>query len=420
MSNIYKVFSKLLLNRITGIMDEQQPIEQAGFRAGFSTTDHMHVIKQLIEKCQEYGKALYIAFVDYSKAFDSIEHDSLWRALIQQGVPIKYIRIVKNIYANSTAQIKLESTGEEFPIARGVRQGDPLSPKLFSAVLESIFRDLEWDNFGININGRQLNHLRFADDLVLITDNAKTLQQMLQQLAEASRVVGLTINRSKTKVMTNREEILIKVDNEDIEYVKNYTYLGQLLSFRDRTDIEIESRVACAWKRYWSLKEIFKSKHFPMTAKKKVFNSCILPCLTYGCQTWALTQKNLLKLRSCQRSMERSMLGVTLKDRKRAADIRCTTKVEDVLKKIRQLKWRWTGHMTRESRMKWTKIITEWQPRDGKRKRGRQARRWTDDIKMIGGTIWSRKASNREEWKQLEEAYVSQDTLITEPGNPMY
>ncbi|GBP33150.1 Retrovirus-related Pol polyprotein from type-2 retrotransposable element R2DM; Endonuclease [Eumeta japonica] len=130
-------------------MDEQQPIEQAGFRAGFSTTDHMHVIKQLIEKCRKYGKAVYIAFVDYSKAFDSIEHDSLWRALTQQGVPKKYIRIIKNIYANNTPQIKLESTGEEFPIARGVRQGDPLSPKLFSAVMESIFRDLEWDNLAL-------------------------------------------------------------------------------------------------------------------------------------------------------------------------------------------------------------------------------------------------------------------------------
>ncbi|GBP36700.1 Putative uncharacterized transposon-derived protein F52C9.6 [Eumeta japonica] len=67
--------------------------------------------------------------------------------------------------------------------------------------------------------------------------------------------------------------------------------------------------------------------------------------------------------------MERSMLGVTLKYSKRAADIRSVTKVEDGLTKIRRLKWRWTGHITRESRMKWTIIITEWQPRDDKRKR---------------------------------------------------
>ncbi|GBP24743.1 hypothetical protein EVAR_79590_1 [Eumeta japonica] len=63
-----------------------------------------------------------------------------------------------------------------------------------------------------------------------------------------------------------------------------------------------------------------------------------------------------------------------------------------------------SNDQTGSNKMKWTKIITEWQPCDGKRKRSRQVRRWTDDIKMIRGTIWSRKATNREEWKQLEEA----------------
>ncbi|GBP79249.1 Craniofacial development protein 2 [Eumeta japonica] len=194
MSNIYKIFFKLILNRLKELLDQQQPMEQAGFRAGFSTIDHMHVLKQLIEKCTEY-----------------------------------------------------EISGEEFQIAKGVRQGDPLSPKLFSAILESVFRDLEWEKDGINIDGKKLNHLRFADDLVLITDNATTLQHMLQQLTEASRKVE---------------------------------------------------------------------------------------------------------------GMERSMIGVTKRDRIRSEDIRSITKVEDIIKKIRQLKWRWTGHMTRDSRIKWTKILT--------------------------------------------------------------
>ncbi|GBP17157.1 Putative uncharacterized transposon-derived protein F52C9.6 [Eumeta japonica] len=275
----------------------------------------------------------------------------------------------------------VEISGEEFQIAKGVRQGDPLSPKLFSAILESVFRDLEWEKDGINIDGKKLNHLRFADSLVLITDNATTLQHMLQQLTEASRKVG------------------------------------QIIAFKDKTNIEIERRVANAWNRYWSLKEILKSEHFPITAKRKVFNSCVLPCLAYGCQTWALSQKHFLKLRTCQRGMERSMIGVTKRDRIRSEDIRSITKVEDIIKKIRQLKWRWTEHMTRDSRIKWTKILTEWQPRDGtrkrgRRKRGRQAKKWMDDIRKIGGATWSRKARDREEWKRLEEAYVSQDTLI--------
>ncbi|GBP91596.1 Putative uncharacterized transposon-derived protein F52C9.6 [Eumeta japonica] len=275
------------------------------------------------------------------------------------------LRKERNKFSGRTklaAQIKLEISVEEFQVAKGVRQGDPLSPKLFSAILESVFRDLEWQKDGINIDGKKLNHLRFADDPVLITDNATTLQHMLQQLTEASRKVG------------------------------------QIIAFKDQTNIEIERRVANAWNRYWSLKEILKSEHFPIGAKRKVFNvqcSCVLPCLTYGCQTWALSQKHLLKLRTCQRGMERSMIGFTKRDRIRSEEIRSITKVEDIIKKIRQLKWRWTGHMTRDSRIKWTKIITEWQPRDGTRKRGRQAKRWMDDIRKIGEATWSRKARDR-------------------------
>ncbi|GBP24718.1 Putative uncharacterized transposon-derived protein F52C9.6 [Eumeta japonica] len=179
---------------------------------------------------------------------------------------------------------------------------------------------------------QKLKHLRFADDLVLITDNATTLQHMLQQLTEASRKVGLTMNGSKTKVMTNREEIAITVHDSNNEYVRTYTYLGQIIAFRDQTNIEIERRVANAWNRYCSLKEILKSEHFLIAAKRKVFNSCVLPCLTYGCQTWALSQKHLLKLRTCQRGMERSMIGVTKKDRIRSEDIRSITKIAALLR----------------------------------------------------------------------------------------
>ncbi|GBP52074.1 Retrovirus-related Pol polyprotein from type-2 retrotransposable element R2DM; Endonuclease [Eumeta japonica] len=78
--------------------------------------------------------------------------------------------IIKEIYRGTTATIQLEQQGEEFGIEKGVRQGDPLSPKLFIAVLEDIFKNLDWEQFGININGSNLNHLRFADDIVLFAE----------------------------------------------------------------------------------------------------------------------------------------------------------------------------------------------------------------------------------------------------------
>lgn len=411
MSNIYKTFSKIILSRIAKKLDEQQPREQGGFRTGYSTIDHIHVIKQLIEKCQEYNHPLYMAFVDYNKAFDSLEHENIWEALKNQGVEKKYIRIIKNVYSNCTARIKLESEGESFAIQRGVRQGDPLSPKLFTAVLEEVFRKMTWDNKGININGTFLNHLRFADDIILLTDNPETLQTMLQDLSQESKKVGLTMNKAKTKIMTTRSHRQITVEGEEIESVDSYVYLGHLIAFGNQMDLEIERRITNSWKRYWSLKEVMKSKQYSTAIKRKLYQTCILPVLTYGCQTWANTRQQQQKLITCQRAMERSILGLTKRDRKRAVDIRNITKIEDVVNKTKKLKWRWTGHFMRENRNKWTKDITEWTPRfQTKRKKGRQRIRWSDDIRKVAGPLWQRMACIREEWKKLEEAFVSQDT----------
>ncbi|CAH2108931.1 unnamed protein product [Euphydryas editha] len=154
-----------------------------------------------------------------------------------------------------------------------------------------------------------------------------------------------------------------------------------------------------------------KNKSIPISEKKTVYNTCILPCLTYGCQTWPLTQKIEHKLGVCQRRMERSMLGLRLKDKWKATTIRSITKVADVKVKTRTLKWKWTGHMMRSETGKWTKKVTEWYPRDRKRRRGRQKKRWEDDLPKG----WRRTATDRQKWRELEEAYVArQPDLVTD------
>lgn len=407
MSNIYKVFSKIILSRITNTLEENQPKEQAGFRRHFSTIDHIHALRQILQKFKEYNKIYYIGFVDFNKAFDTLEHRFIWDALKDQGVHAKYIRILKNVYTKSTTQVKLESIGEEFPVERGVRQGDPISPKIFAAVLEMIFRNLDWTNKGLNINGENLSHLRFADDLILFSENPKTLKEMLQQLAEESEKAGLSMNLTKTKVMSNSSQTeSITVNDEEIEYVKEYVYLGQLISTEECMQKEIERRITNTWKRYWSLSEVMKNQDMSMRNKRRIYNMCILPCLLYGCQTWALTEEQARKIKVCQNGMERSTIGIKRKDRVKLKCIKNKTKFKNAYTTYRCLKWRWAGHMIREKKEKWTRIITEWQPRDSKRNRGRQTRRWEDDIKKVAGPIWTRIAKNRTEWKSLEEAYV--------------
>lgn len=392
------------------VLDENQPKEQAGFRSDFSTMDHIHVIKQVIEKSNEYGKIYYLAFVDYNKAFDSIKHTHIWEALKSQGINPKYIRIIKNIYKESTAKIQTERKGLPFRIKKGVRQGDPLSPKLFSAVLEHIFRKMDWDAFGININGEKLNHLRFADDLILISENQRDLKEMLTQLERESKIVGLTMNTEKTKLMTNHVKTPISLNSNQIEYVDQYTYLGQIISPEHQMQKEINIRISSAWKRFWSLKEVMKNPHISMKDKRRVYESCILPCMTYGAQTWALTEKHSGALKVCQTKMERSILNIKLRDKVKLTNIRTKTKISDVTYTVKKLKWKWVGHMIRNKRNKWSKDVTMWYPRDGKRRKGRQRKRWEDDIKKMAGTTWRRKATNRKLWQSLGEAYAKGQT----------
>ncbi|GBP62308.1 hypothetical protein EVAR_48481_1 [Eumeta japonica] len=87
-------------------------------------------------------------------------------------------------------------------------------------------------------------------------------------------------------------------------------YLGQTVSYNEQAPEEINKRITNGWKRYWSLKEIFKSIEMSLSIKRKIFITCILPVITYGCKTWSLTNHHRNKLERCQRVMERSMMGI--------------------------------------------------------------------------------------------------------------
>ncbi|KAG6464168.1 hypothetical protein O3G_MSEX014327 [Manduca sexta] len=301
-----------------------------------------------------------MCFIDYTKAFDSLYYEAIWTSLAQQGVDQTYIKLIRSIYSKCQAKVRLERTGTEFPIQKGVRQGDPLSPKLFSAVLESVFRSLNWKERGVKIDGEFLSHLRFADDVVIFAKSAPELENMVTELAAESLKVGLSMNMAKTKVLTNSEHQNITIGLNRLEYVEEYIYLGQLVSFVNSSKKEIQRRIALAWKKYWGLKEIMKNNSINMHIKKKVYDMTILPCLPYGCQTWSLRKIDEEKLAISQRKMERSMLQLQLSDKVSNTIIRNKTKIADVRKRIRTLKWNWAGHICRLENNRWAKRITEW------------------------------------------------------------
>jgi len=102
--------------------------------------------------------------------------------------------------------------------------------------------------------------------------------------------------------------------------------------------------------------------------------------MTYGCETWKLTKQVENLLRVAQRAMERAILGITLRDRKRSTWIREKTKVKDIVQVVKQQKWRFVGHVARMNDNRWTKRLTDWHPYNEKRSRKRPDTRWKDEI----------------------------------------
>jgi len=186
LSVLYKMFTKVILNRIERDLDFNQRREQAGSHRGFSTMDHIQALNEVMERTNEYELPLCLGSIDFEKAFDSVSLAAVLNSLEHQGIESAYIKLLRNTYSTATSVVRLHQDSEKFKVGKGVRQGDSISPKLFSAVLEGVFQNLNWDEVGIKINGDYLNHLRFVDDIVLFASSAEELQTRMEELCNES------------------------------------------------------------------------------------------------------------------------------------------------------------------------------------------------------------------------------------------
>jgi hypothetical protein len=349
-----------------------------------------------------------LGFVDYEKAFDSIEVWAVLEGLNEARIDSRYSSIIQKIYENATMHVSVNEDWKtnSIPIKRGVRQGDPISPKLFNTALEYALKKVEWHRKGVNIDGKYLSHLRFADDIVVISSDPEELAEMLQELHEQSKKVGLKMNLTKTKVMSP-DSLTFRIDQTNLETVQEYVYLGHKMKLgRENQTADLFRRTGLAWAAFSNMKHVLKNKKVPLCMKRKVFDACILPVFTYGAETMTLTKASVNKLSVTQRAMERAMLGISLRDRVRNQVIRARSKVKDVAEVILAMKWRWAGHVARDDEDKWTKRLLCWRPRTSSRSAGRPQLRWRDDLVRFAGPTWMRDAQNRTEWRGREEAYI--------------
>ncbi len=413
-SNICKVFMAILKNRMYNKLDFNQGIEQAGFRKGFSTVDNIFVLNQIIEKTNEFNLGIKMLSIDFHKAFDSVDHEYLKMSLRKQGLEEDYIHIIQNYYKNAKARITLKNRGREFKVEKGVRQGDPLSPNLFNCILEEIFHNLKWANKGLKINGEYLNNLRYADDIIIFAKNITELEEMANELITECKKAGLKINGKKTKIIGRGEKQNLIIDDQDIEEVEEIEYLGQTISFKDRSNKIIKQRIKKGWNNFWALKTIFKGK-ISLKAKIKILRSSTVPALTYGAQTWSLTKIQLEKMNTTYRSMLRKLMGLKWDTKTTNENLMKMVQGKNLAYTIKKLKWNYAGHLAREKKDRWAVKILNWMPSKDTRRKGRPATRWRDELvneckwqKEQGKPEmhWQHKARDKRKWKADGEAYA--------------
>ena len=207
--------------------------------------------------------------------------------------------------------------------------------------------------------------------------------------------MGLKMNIAKTKVMVE-DNTPIKVNNVRIENVQGYVYLGQHYSLKEKNqDKYIQRRIMAGWAAYAKHRDIFKS-NLALCLKRQVYNS------------WTLTKQAQNKLAAAaQTKLDRSMLNITYKDRKTNIWVRERTKGIDIINTVRKMKWSWAGHINRVKDDRWTSRVTTWRPYDKKKRQGRPAKRWRDDLdKYWMDTIWQRTAQDRVIWRRHAEAFA--------------
>ena len=177
-----------------------------------------------MKKAREFQKNIYFCFIDYTKAFDCVDHNKLWKILKEMGIPDHFTCLLRNLYAGQEATIRTgHGTTDWFQIGKGVCQSCILSPCLVNLYAEYVMQNarLEETQAGIKIARRNINNLRYADDTTLMAESEE-LKSLLMKVKEESEKVSLKLNIQKTKIMASSPITSWQIDGETMETVTDY------------------------------------------------------------------------------------------------------------------------------------------------------------------------------------------------------
>lgn len=329
MSIAGKVYNRLLLLRIRDKIDKLLRPTQNGFRQHRGTCEHILAMRRLVEDTSiRKGGFLVLTFIDFKKAFDSINRSRMFKVMSAYGVSDRVIRQVSAMYANTTAMVRtIDGMSDEFDINAGVLQGDTLAPFLFVWMVDYILRCALKES-GVEFilqsrNGRRsqtiaVSDFAFADDVALVASSILDAQKLLLSIEKFAAELGLLLNANKTEFMIVSADPQIDLSTFSL-YTNNGTVLKQVNDFKylgswirnSRADVTI--RIAQAWSAAVKLRSIWKSR-LDVKFKRQFFQAIVVSILLYSCETWSMTKTLEKRLDGAYTKLLRYASGVTWKD----------------------------------------------------------------------------------------------------------
>lgn len=452
-----KVFEKILDKRLRQLVCISDT--QFAYRRGKSCTDAIFVIRRLQENYMEKNKKLFHIFVDLQKAFDRIPREVIRWALRRQMVTESLIDLVMSLYDDTRSRVCVAGgTSEEFNVKVGVHQGSSLSPLLFILVMEEATKDcrrgelrelLYADDLVLTGESKEEVEQMFKDwkremESKGLKVNIEKTKMMISGNKEDSPVQtgrypcgvcgrGVGVNSilchscgkwchkrcSKRQSLDGAtsfrcpaclrspnqgEEKAVKciIDGDEIEMVKDFCYLGDVLCCEGGADRAVKARISAAWRKWRDLASLLKNRHVPLKYRGSIYNTCIRPVLLYGSESWSLTKRLEHQLLSCDRRMLPLMCGVSLSDRVENSAVAGRCHIAPLEASLRERRLRWFGHVKRRNGEGAIGRVLETEV-SGSRPRGRPKKSWIsnikEDMKELGLT--EHDCQDRNRWKNV-------------------
>ena len=385
-----KVYAKCLERKCREIVESKLEDGQCGFRPGRSTTDQVFTLRQVFEKSWEYAKDVFTCFVDLEKAYDRVPRDKLWGVLQEYGIGGQLLQAIKSFYCQSEVCIRVNGKrSEPFHVGIGLRQGCALSPLLFIIYMNWIDKRSQTDE-GVTIGSCKISRLLFADDLVLLAATQSGLQRSLDSFAAACEIAGMKISTTKTEVLhlsRKPDQCSLHVDGVSLKQVEKFKYLGVAFTSDGKQDEEIDMRTGKASAVMRALhRSVVTKRELSKKAKLSVFKSIFIPILTYGHESWIMTERVRSQVQASEMRFLRRIQGVTMFDKVRSLEIRKSLQVEPLLLRIERSQLRWFGHVSRMPQERLPKQVLLEKVK-GERPVGRPRTRWLDQMEDLA---WDR------------------------------